>query len=684
VAVAIRRFGAQRNRHEYLSTPDDRGTGDIAKVGFRFSSHRAAGYSQPSMRTCLLLLCCVLIHVSRAGARDGADAWSEVRSANFTVLTDTSAKEGQRIAEQFERMRAVFAMLMPAANEGSGSPIVVLALKDGRAMADLEPESYLAKGQMNLAGLFMRAPDKNYILMRLDAEGPHPFTTVYHEYTHYMLRNASEWLPLWLNEGLAEFYQNSVIAPNEVLLGQASDEDVRYLREKQLLPLSTLFTVDSASPYYHEEQKASVFYAESWALTHMIALTDAERGTNRLQQYANLLAHKQDPLGAAQEAFGDLNRLQMELARYIAKGRFMMFKMDKAIRFQQAAFQVRSVPLTDVNAIRAEIMICNQRNGDAERLLQSVLQIDPKNALAHESMGFLKLREGDQAGARQWYSEAAQENPLSYLAHYYYATTSMSVEGEGADPAIEASLAKAVQLNADFAPAYDALARYYMRVPGHSAEAQRMNAAAMRLEPDNLNYRLNAAAVLLSDHQFGDAVSVLKSASLVARTPEEVATVSSRIDLIEQYEQAAIMAQEDLAQAQSAPPVVVVSDTRATTLTGGNGRTIVLRPDGPDDHPRYPTEDPTGTRHTARGLVRDVRCSYPMILTFTVDEGSRSHRLLVYRNDFRQIDFSAVNFDPKGDLNPCTDLEGLKAKVQYAEVSDKSVAGQILSVQLTK
>jgi hypothetical protein len=43
-----------------------------------------------------------------------------------------------------------------------------------------------------------------------------------------------------------------------------------------------------------------------------------------------------------------------------------------------------------------------------------------------------------------------------------------------------------------------------------------------------------------------------------------------------------------------------------------------------------------------------------------------------------------LNFTPKGDLNPCTDIEGLKAKVEYAEVSDKSIAGQIVSVELSK
>jgi hypothetical protein len=43
-----------------------------------------------------------------------------------------------------------------------------------------------------------------------------------------------------------------------------------------------------------------------------------------------------------------------------------------------------------------------------------------------------------------------------------------------------------------------------------------------------------------------------------------------------------------------------------------------------------------------------------------------------------------MNFTPKSDLNPCTDIEGFKAKVEYAEVSDKSIAGQIVAIELSK
>ena len=49
------------------------------------------------------------------------------------------------------------------------------------------------------------------IVVRLDANEEHAFSTVYHEYTHYLLRKSGDWIPIWLNEGLAQFYENTDI-----------------------------------------------------------------------------------------------------------------------------------------------------------------------------------------------------------------------------------------------------------------------------------------------------------------------------------------------------------------------------------------------------------------------------------------------------------------------------------------
>jgi len=619
-----------------------------------------------------------------SSARDSADHWFEVRSQHFVVLTDSNEKQARHIASQFERMRSVFHLMMPTASDSAGSPIIVVALKDKKSFQSLEPEAYLAKGQLDLAGYFMRAPDKNYILLRLDAQGEHPYATVYHEYTHYMLRDASEWIPLWLNEGLAEFYQNTDIEEKDVRLGQPSPDDILYLRQNRLLPLTTLLKVDQTSPYYHEEQKGSVFYAESWALTHYIEVTDRQKGTNRIYDYAKLLIKKEDPVVAAQQAFGDLNQLQKSLNSYISQGQFMMFKINTVVTADESTFQVREIPTPDADAIRADVLVYNRRTKDAQALLDSTLRDDPKNALAHETMGYLKFREGDIPAARKWYGEAVQLDSQSYLAHYYYATMSMNAVSDGQDPEIESSLRTCIKLNPAFAPAYDALAMRYSRDAAKAGEAHMLNVQAINLEPDNLNYRLNAASVLVNTRQYDSAVHVLQAAIHVAKTPDETALVQNRIEEIAQYQ--ASVAQNRQAESEAAAPTATstIIDTRTMTITGNDGSKFVVKASATQGGPKYPTEAPTGPHHTARGVLANVKCSYPTVVTLSVNPGGNAPAISLYRNDFSQIEFTATNFTPKGNINPCTDLEGLKAKVEYAEVSDKSIAGQILSIELSK
>jgi hypothetical protein len=218
-------------------------------------------------------------------AHDKPQTWIQVRSPHVTVVCNSNDKQARRIADQFERMQSVFHTLFPKIQINTLGPITVLAIKDEKDFRALEPAAYLAKGQIHLGGLFLRAPDKNYVLLRLDAEGDHPYAVVYHEYTHLLMSKA-ESIPLWFNEGLAEFYENTDIREKDVALGQFSPESLFVLRQNRLLPLATLFTVDYSSPYYHEENKGSIFYAESWALMHYLQVKDYRNNTHSLMDYA--------------------------------------------------------------------------------------------------------------------------------------------------------------------------------------------------------------------------------------------------------------------------------------------------------------------------------------------------------------------------------------------------------------
>src|SRR5579863_2870650 len=325
-----------------------------------------------------ILLLLALCLPAAASARDKAEYWVEVRSPHFVVATNSSERQGRRIADQFERMRSVFQAIFPKLQLDPGEPIVILAVKNEKDFRPLEPEAYLAKGQLKLGGLFLHTPEKNYVLMRLDAEGEHPYAVIYHEYTHLILGKAAEWLPLWLNEGLAEFYENTRIEEHDALLGQVIPERVLLLRERRLLPLVTLIRVDANSPYYHQEDKGSMFYAESWALVHYLQVKDATDKGHRLTKYLELLANNIDPVTAADTAFGDLRQLENDLNLYVQQGRFSYFRLKTTTEVDDSAFLAQPLTPPQADALQADFLAHNQRTSDARALLDHVLQEDPK------------------------------------------------------------------------------------------------------------------------------------------------------------------------------------------------------------------------------------------------------------------------------------------------------------------
>ncbi len=361
----------------------------------------------------LFLFLILMLVAVRASASPRPSQGVEARSAHFTVLTDSSERDARHLASQFERMHLVFHTLFPTKGDDSDPPIAVLALKDRKDMEALEPEAYLGKGKVDLSGFFVRAPDKNYILVRLDAHREHAFSTVYHEYTHYMLRKA-EWLPLWLNEGLAQFYENTDIDDKNAWLGQADAERLRFLNRNELLPITTLLAIDERSPYYHDKQKGSAFYSESWALTHYLIVNDRIAGTHRIHDYSQLLAQGEDAVTAARHAFGDLDKLQEALNAYLMQRSFMYFMMPATLSVKNALVEVRPVSTVEADAIRADVMAYTGRRNDARALLDAVLRSDPNVALAHETMGHLRYYEGDVADAKKWYGEAVKLDSQSF------------------------------------------------------------------------------------------------------------------------------------------------------------------------------------------------------------------------------------------------------------------------------
>jgi Tfp pilus assembly protein PilF len=626
-------------------------------------------------RIFLLLTVFAALAAPAAGKEEN---WLEVHSPHFTVLSNSSEKQARHVADQFERMRFVFHTVLPGSVDPE-VPIIVLAVRDKNDFQALEPEAYRSKGQIDLAGLFLRAPDKNYVLLRLDAQGEHPYATVYHEYTHLLSRRGEQGLPLWLDEGLAEFYQNTELRGKEVVLGAPSPGNIVLLRRERLLPVATLFNVDHNSPYYHEENKSSIFYAESWALTHYLWMKDNQENTHRKADYLKLMSQQVDSVTAATRAFGDLNQLQAILDKYVAQATFRQIEVPVSIEVDDTTFKVQSLSQNQADTVRADFLAYDQREKDARILLERVLHDDPSNASAHETMGYIEFRHGNLEEARKWYEQAVKLDSQSFLAYYYFAAITMNsgqLNSENKSQ-IEDSLRKAIKLNPSFAPSYDQLAVLYAMRRENLDEAHTLVLNAVQLDPANLHYRLNTAHVLLEMERPKDAIAVLQNAKSLAKTPSEVDSVQQLLESAQHYQAQREQMQQAVQSSPGLRSTLPISQSSAEAGTEAGQET------DSDSQVHAPTkEEPHGPRHDVKGRIKDVRCSQPAVMELKVAADGKT--LSLHSNNYFKIQYTAVNFTPAGELHPCTDLDGMKAHVEFFEASGKSAEGQIFSIELSK
>jgi tetratricopeptide (TPR) repeat protein len=471
-----------------------------------------------------------------------------------------------------------------------------------------------------------------------------------------------------MDEGLAEFYQNTDIRDKEVVVGEPSPENILLLRQEHLLPLPVLFTVDHNSPYYHQENKGSIFYAESWALIHYLQVRDRQQNTNCLADYARLVSQNVDAVTAAERAFGDLKQLQAALDKYVGQRTFYQFKASISAEIDDTTFKVQAITLPQADAVRADFLVYNQRVKDARPLLDRVLRDDPGNASAHETMGYLEFRQGNLSEARKWYEQAVKLNSQSFLAYYYFAA--ITVNGGQLDPEnksqVEISLRTAIKLNPSFAPAYDELAVLYGMRRENLDEAHTLALNAVQLDPGNLHYRLSTANILLQMQRPRDAIAVLQNARSLARTTDEVSSVQNLLEAAQQYQ-------------ASREPVEPSGDQGVqSAVPQGQSSAQALPVAAKQPAP----EEPHGPRRGVKGTIKDVKCSLPAVMELTVEGGGKT--LSLQSNNYFKIQFSASNFTPNGALNPCTDLAGMKANIQFFEASGKSAEGQLFPIELSK
>ncbi len=97
---------------------------------------------------------------------------------------------------------------------------------------------------------------------------------------------------------------------------------------------------------------------------------------------------------------------------------------------------------------------------------------------------------------------------------------------------------------------------------------------------------------------------------------------------------------------------------------------------------RHRDEVKRGARDVLDGTIEQVTCSVPAALDLRLATSRQTVRL--HSEDYFKVQFGAANFTPTGELHPCTELQGTRARVFFWHVQGAPYDGEIISVELRK
>jgi len=581
--------------------------------------------------------------------------WTEIRSAHFTVISNAGEHEGRRIALQFEEVRALFEQLFPKLKVDSGKPTIVFALKNEDSLKLLIPSYGQNSKAMHVAGFYSPSYDKNFAVIRTDVSGTGPlsFRSLYHEYTHAFFRYNFRGLPLWLDEGLAELYGNTSIEGKQASVGLPNENQLRYLQANQFLPLDQLVNIDRSSPLYNTSDHAGVFYAESWALVHYLQLSQELQKQDLLNKFLAALHETDDPIEAAKQTFGDLNKFSEKLQTYIRLRAYQYQRVSLPSKMSESDFTARPLSQGEGTLALADYLLRSGHLPEALERLHQVAELDAATPGYHCELGHYHLLKADFSNAEKELQSAITANPKDLSAHMDMAFVYLRRDGytKVATPMIRAELETAVTLAPEFPPAYAFLSIAYAQEPDKNTD-KALSAAlrATKLEPGNLAYFIDVGKALLAARRIPEATRVADVARKIATTPADrsmTTAFSKQIDYRVNHPQETTDAKASNADAPG--PEAAAAETPAKIVH-------------------------------AEGQITELLCGHPPEVILTLTTGGNS--LLLHVADVGKLTIQEGAAGSDAAKSPCAKWKDRQAKVDYRAASSGMAPGEIQNISL--
>lgn len=250
-------------------------------------------------------------------------AWHEATSKHFDVYADEEPSALKQYAEKLERFDAAVrqARGVPDVRPGASTRVTLFLVRDIDAVEYLYDNS--GYGDSGIAGFYIPRASGSVAFIPLRGQsgefGLDGQNIFFHEYTHHlMLQDEDRPVPTWLVEGFAEFFASPKFNPDgSVAIGSPPRWRAASLYSDEGLPLDKMLGGEYSTLTFPEFES---LYARGWLLTHFLSFDIGRRG--QLTRYLDEIQHGTPARKAAEDAFGDLKKLDRELDQYFKRKTF--------------------------------------------------------------------------------------------------------------------------------------------------------------------------------------------------------------------------------------------------------------------------------------------------------------------------------------------------------------------------
>lgn len=327
--------------------------------------------------------------------------WYEASSDHFVIYADDMEADVRLFAENLERYHAALERFTGRDLEPPSPSNRVNVYVVGKAAA----VEKLA-GTSRIAGFYIpRAGGSAAFVQEIRNTAGYPeLSTIVlqHEYAHHFLMSSARFaMPLWMNEGAAEFFGAAGFAEDgSLILGLTAAHRWRDLHFASTRGISVeeLLDFDPADPFRGLGREA--FYARSWLLYHFLSMKPERAG--QLRAYWLDVLDGTPSLEAARKAFGSIAQLERELTAHWRKGR----KDGYVLRPEELAIgevSLRLLPKGEAAMMDVRIRAARGVSGEEAQALareaRAIAQDHPADAAVQAVLAQAEYAAGDDAAA---------------------------------------------------------------------------------------------------------------------------------------------------------------------------------------------------------------------------------------------------------------------------------------------